>query len=137
MECDCYWAGTMSADEKLKAGETLKNRLVRDLVDRIGDKWSLFIIDALGKQQPLRFVQLRDGIDGISQKMLTHTLRQLERDGLVSRKVYPVVPPKVEYRLTPLGQSLLSLVSGICAWIGQHVDEIVTARQAFDESRLY
>ena len=126
----------MRADVKLTADETLKNGLVRDLVDRIGDKWSLFIIDALGKQQPLRFFQLRDGIDGISQKMLTHTLRQLERDGLVSRKVYPVVPPKVEYCLTPLGRSLLSLVSGICAWIGQHVDEIVTARQAFDERRL-
>lgn len=89
----------------------------------------------MGKQQPLRFVQLRDGIDGISQKMLTHTLRQLARDGLVSRKVYPVVPPKVEYCLTPLGRSLLSLVSGMCTWISEHVDEIVTARQTFDENR--
>ncbi|MGQ3214513.1 winged helix-turn-helix transcriptional regulator [Shinella sp.] len=71
------------------------------MIDRIGDKWTLLIITALGESEQMRFTELRDGVEGISQKMLTKTLRQLERDGLLSRKVYPVVPPKVEYRLTP------------------------------------
>ena len=76
--------------------------LAREMIDRIGDKWTLLIIATLGESEKMRFTELRDRIEGISQKMLTKTLRQLERDGLLSRKVYPVVPPKVEYRLTNL-----------------------------------
>lgn len=106
--------------------------LAREMIDRIGDKWTLLIIAALGERDHMRFTELRDGIVGISQKMLTKTLRQLERDGLLSRKVYPVVPPRVEYRLTPLGHSLLALVSGICSWVSAHLPEIEDARQAFD-----
>jgi DNA-binding HxlR family transcriptional regulator len=106
--------------------------LAREMIDRIADKWTLLVIAALGKSDTLRFTQLRDSIDGISQKMLTQTLRQLERDGLVSRHVYPVVPPKVEYRLTELGGSLLVCVTAICGWVSQHVHDIEGARQAFD-----
>lgn len=106
--------------------------LAREMIDRIGDKWTLLIIATLGESEKMRFTELRDRIEGISQKMLTKTLRQLERDGLLSRKVYPVVPPKVEYRLTPLGHSLLALVSGICSWVGTHLAEIEGARRKFN-----
>ncbi|MDQ0451033.1 DNA-binding HxlR family transcriptional regulator [Brevundimonas nasdae] len=105
--------------------------LAREMIDRIGDKWTLLIIATLGQSEQMRFTELRDSIEGVSQKMLTKTLRQLERDGLISRKVYPVVPPKVEYRLTPLGHSLLALVTGICSWVSTHLPEIEEARRAF------
>lgn len=106
--------------------------LAREMIDRIADKWTLRVAAALGRSDALRFTQLRDGIEGISQKMLTQTLRQLERDGLVTRRVYPVVPPKVEYRLTELGRSLLGSVTAICAWASQHQRAIEGARQSFD-----
>jgi DNA-binding HxlR family transcriptional regulator len=106
--------------------------LAREMIDRIGDKWTLLIIATLGESEKMRFTELRDSIEGISQKMLTKTLRQLERDGLLSRKVYPVVPPKVEYQLTPLGHGLLALVSGICSWVDTHLVEIEGARRKFN-----
>jgi DNA-binding HxlR family transcriptional regulator len=108
--------------------------LAREIIDRIGDKWTLLIIATLGERENMRFTELRDGIEGISQKMLTKTLRQLERDGLLSRKVYAVIPPKVEYRLTPLGHSLLSLVTGICSWVSNNLPEIDAARREFATS---
>ncbi len=95
--------------------------LAREVIDRIADKWTLLVIDALGKNEKLRFTQLRKHINGISQKMLTQTLRRLERDGLISRHVYPVVPPKVEYKLTELGGSLLVTVKAICGWVDQNL----------------
>lgn len=105
--------------------------LAREMIDRIGGKWTLLIIATLGEGETLRFSQLLERIEGISQKMLTKTLRQLERDGLLSRTVYPVVPPKVEYQLTALGHSLLLLVTGICGWVNTHLDEIEQARRDF------
>ena len=104
---------------------------VRQILDRIADKWSLLAI-ALLQGRTLRFNELRREIDGISQRMLTVTLRQLERDGLVTRTVYPVVPPRVEYALTPLGQTLHSTIQALVTWTEVHQDEVAAARAAYD-----
>lgn len=104
---------------------------VRRVLDRIGDKWSLLVISLLGGG-PRRFMELRRDIGAISQRMLTLTLRQLERDGLVSRTVFPVVPPRVEYRLTPLGETLLVSIQAIVTWSVEHLEEIAAARAAYD-----
>jgi DNA-binding HxlR family transcriptional regulator len=104
---------------------------VRQILDRIGDKWSLLAI-ALLEGRTLRFTELRREIDGISQRMLTVTLRQLERDGLVRRTVYPVVPPRVEYELTPLGRTLHATIQALVVWTERHQDEIAAARASYD-----
>jgi DNA-binding HxlR family transcriptional regulator len=105
----------------------------RQILDRIGDKWSIAVIHQLGGQEIMRFTELRRGIDGISQRMLTVTLRTLERDGLVERTVHPVVPPRVEYRLTGLGRTLLGSVCALMDWSVQHADDVADARAAYDE----
>ncbi|HEX3540345.1 MAG TPA: helix-turn-helix domain-containing protein [Acidimicrobiales bacterium] len=104
---------------------------VRRVLDRIGDKWSLLVVSLLDGGR-LRFTELRRQIDGISQRMLTLTLRQLERDGLVRRTVYPVVPPRVEYELTPLGTTLLETIQPLVGWAVEHLDEVAAARGAYD-----
>ena len=104
---------------------------LRDLLDRLADKWSLLVVELLGSST-LRFTDLRREIDGISQRMLTLTLRQLERDGLVSRTVYAVVPPRVEYALTPLGATLLETIQPLVAWARAHRGEVAAARSAYD-----
>ena len=104
---------------------------VRAVLDRVGDKWSLYVIHLLGGGSK-RFSELRRRIDGISQRMLTVTLRGLERDGLVVRTVYPTVPPRVEYALTTLGRTLLDTVCTLIAWADEHVPEIEAARAAYD-----
>jgi DNA-binding HxlR family transcriptional regulator len=104
---------------------------VRQILDRIADKWSLLAI-ALLEGRRLRFTELQREIDGISQRMLTVTLRQLERDGLVERTVYPVVPPRVEYALTPLGSTLHATIQSLVSWTEQHQAEIAAAREAYD-----
>jgi DNA-binding HxlR family transcriptional regulator len=98
----------------------------------VGDKWSVQVVVQLGSG-PKRFNELRRIVSGISQRMLTLTLRSLERDGLVTRTVYPTIPPKVEYRLTGLGCSLLKTVRGLGEWAIQNRDEILAARRRFDE----
>ncbi len=103
----------------------------RQILDRVGDKWSISVIHALG-EDTRRFTELRRAIDGISQRMLTATLRTLERDGLVERTVYPVVPPRVDYRLTPLGRTLSNTVCALMGWAMQHADDIDEARAAYD-----
>jgi DNA-binding HxlR family transcriptional regulator len=105
---------------------------IRDLLDRLADKWSLLVVELLGERTH-RFMELRREIDGISQRMLTLTLRQLERDGLVERTVFPVVPPRVDYELTPLGRSLLEMINPLVAWARAHRDEIAAARLAYDD----
>lgn len=102
---------------------------VRDILDRVGDKWSLLCILYLGSTERLRFNELRHSIDGISQRMLTVTLRSLENDGLVRRTVYAEVPPRVEYCLTTLGQSLLGAVIELGNWAKDHAPTIAEARQ--------
>lgn len=104
---------------------------VRHVLDRIGDKWSMLVIVLLGPG-PRRFTALRREIDGISQRMLTLTLRQLERDGIVSRTIFPVVPPRVDYALTPLGHSLLDATRAIVDWTIAHREEIASSRLVYD-----
>lgn len=104
---------------------------IRDLLDRLGDKWSLLVVELLGEGTH-RFTELRRTIDGISQRMLTLTLRRLERDGLVHRTVHPVVPPQVDYDLTPLGTTLLDAVVPLVAWSRDHRNEIAEARARYD-----
>ncbi|MCF7550638.1 helix-turn-helix domain-containing protein [Pseudonocardia sp. WMMC193] len=110
-----------------------KECLVRDVMSRVGDKWSLYVIIRLGDGTK-RFGELHRSIDGISERMLAVTLRSLERDGLVARTVYPVVPPKVEYTLTANGASLLGAASHLFAWCHEHVGEVADARAAYDAS---
>lgn len=105
--------------------------LVRELLDRIGDKWSVHVVHLLGGGT-MRFSDLRRSIDGISQRMLTVTLRGLERDGLVTRTVYAVVPPKVEYTLTPLGLTLLQTVCDLVRWAEAHTADVDAARARYD-----
>jgi DNA-binding HxlR family transcriptional regulator len=104
---------------------------LRDLLDRLADKWSLLVVELLGEGTH-RFTELRREIDGISQRMLTLTLRHLERDGLVHRTVFPVVPPRVDYGLTPLGTSLLQAIAPLVEWTRAHRDEIASARSTYD-----
>jgi len=104
---------------------------LRNILDRIADKWSLLVIYVLADGVH-RFTQLRREIDGISQRMLTLTLRQLEREGLVRRTVFAVVPPRVDYELTPLGSTLLNTIQALVAWAGEHGQEIAAARSAYD-----
>lgn len=104
---------------------------VRDLLDRIGDKWSVLVIELLGCEKS-RFTELQRRIDGISKRMLSVTLRQLERDGLVSRTVHPVVPPRVDYALTPLGESVVEAIMSLVTWTREHRGEVAAARAAYD-----
>jgi DNA-binding HxlR family transcriptional regulator len=103
----------------------------RQILDRIGDKWTISVIYELGRETR-RFTELRRAIDGISQRMLTATVRGLERDGLVRRTVHPVVPPRVDYELTPLGRTLLCIASNLMNWAVEHADEMDQARAAYD-----
>jgi DNA-binding HxlR family transcriptional regulator len=105
---------------------------VTEILSRVGDKWSVQVVVQLG-EGPKRFNELRRIVSGISQRMLTLTLRGLERDGLVTRTVYPTIPPRVEYELTGLGCSLLKTVRGLGAWAIENRDEILEARRRFDE----
>jgi DNA-binding HxlR family transcriptional regulator len=111
--------------------DTREDCEVRQILDRIADKWSLLVI-ALLDRRVLRFTQLRTEIDGISQRMLTVTLRQLERDGLVRRTVHPVVPPRVDYELTPLGVTLHATIQSLVTWTEAHQPEIAAARATYD-----
>lgn len=104
---------------------------VRDVLNRIGDKWSVQIVDLLG-DGAMRFSDLRRSIEGISQRMLTLTLRGLERDGLISRTVFPEIPPRVEYELTRLGRTLLEPIQGLAEWADRNRTAIQDARAKFD-----
>jgi len=106
-------------------------RAIGDVLARVGDKWSVLVVTRLG-ERPMRFNELRRTIGGISQRMLTLTLRGLERDGLVTRTVFPTIPPRVDYALTPLGQDLLQPVSALGAWAIRNQTKIVRAREQFD-----
>src|SRR5882757_6079020 len=111
---------------------TPANCHAREILARVGDKWSVYVIHVLGDAGTLRFNELRGRVEGISQRMLTVTLRGMERDGLVTRTVYPEVPPRVEYALTKLGRTLRQLVRGLVEWSGAHLTEVDAARTAYD-----
>lgn len=103
----------------------------RRLLDRIGDRWTVLVVGTLA-DGPLRFSEIARRVDGVSQKMLTQTLRALERDGLVSRTVYPEVPPRVEYMLTDAGQTLHEPLRALEAWAEEHMPDVLAARELYD-----
>ncbi|MFD7087965.1 winged helix-turn-helix transcriptional regulator [Streptomyces sp. NPDC056652] len=105
--------------------------LAREIYAGVANKWALLVINAL-EDRTLRFNELRTAVDGISHKMLTQTLRGLERDGVVDRTVYATVPPRVEYRLTEAGLALRDTVNGMCAWTRRYLSEIEAARHRYD-----
>lgn len=108
-------------------------QVIREILDRIGDKWSLYIVVMLANGVR-RFNELKRGIDGISQRMLTLTLRGLERDGLITRTVYPTIPPRVDYELTDMGRTLLEPVMALVNWANSNQFAIVEAHKRFDEA---
>ena len=104
----------------------------RAILDRIADKWTTLIIGILAQHENVRFNELKRMIGGISQKMLTQTLRDLERDGLVKRTMYAEIPPRVEYTLTALGKTLCEPISALTQWSHDHIDEVKQAQSEFD-----
>jgi DNA-binding HxlR family transcriptional regulator len=105
----------------------------RTVVEMLANKWALYVLGALRRHdRPMRFNELRRLLDGITQKMLTQTLRALERDGLVSRTVYPTVPPRVDYGLTELGVDVGRLTDAIAAWSVEHAPDVLAARRDFE-----
>ncbi|APH73081.1 transcriptional regulator [Aquibium oceanicum] len=109
-------------------------RAVSDVLQRVGDKWTVLVVSKLGGG-PLRFNELRNTIGGISQKMLTTTLRGLERDGFVTRTVFPTIPPRVDYELTDLGRELLVPVQALGDWALKNIDRVNASRERFDAER--
>ncbi|MEV0596905.1 winged helix-turn-helix transcriptional regulator [Nonomuraea cavernae] len=128
-----YCEGTVD-DYDVRQWDTREDCEVRQILDRVADKWSLLVI-ALLDCQSLRFTELRREIDGVSQRMLSVTLRHLERDGLVTRTVHPVVPPRVDYALTPLGRTLHQTIKALVTWTEEHQQEIAQARADYDTRR--
>src|ERR1700690_1295890 len=108
--------------------------LVNDLIGRVADKWTMLVLEVLTEKGELRSTRLSEFVEGISQKMLTQTLRQMERDGLITRTVHPVVPPKVEYKLTNLGLSLGAAFCGVWVWAAENLDDVEHARVKFEKS---
>ena len=127
----CEAAGDPAGNgEPGPAGEPSSCR-AREVLQRVGDKWSMYVIDLLG-QRTMRFTELHRGIDAITARMLTVTLRGLERDGIVTRTIHPVIPPRVDYALTPMGRTLLATIGQLVTWADSHLDEIEAARAAYD-----
>ncbi|AKH80898.1 HxlR family transcriptional regulator [Streptomyces sp. CNQ-509] len=120
-------SGGLPGDADLRRADSL----AREIFSDVANKWALLIIEALG-ERTLRFGELRNEVDGVSHKMLTQNLRTLERDGLVDRKVYPTVPPRVEYTLTEPGRALRATVDAMCGWTQQYLGHIEDARSRFD-----
>jgi DNA-binding HxlR family transcriptional regulator len=118
---------TNGADRQDRAGCR-----AREVLDLVADKWSLYVVAYLG-DGPRRFTELKRGIEGISQRMLTVTLRGLERDGILIRTVYEVMPPHVSYQLTPMGRSLLKATAPLINWSSRHLGHIDAARAAYDQ----
>ena len=106
--------------------------LVREIISRVADKWTMLVLEVLEEHGVVRFTRLGELVGGVSQKMLTKTVRQMERDGLVTRTVHPVIPPRVEYELTELGHSLGEAFCGVWIWAEEHGTEIERARAAFE-----
>lgn len=120
---------TASADPRVEA-------LVNDLIGRVADKWTMIVLEVLNEHGELRFTQLARKVPDISQKMLTQTLRQMERDGMVRRTVHAVVPPRVDYRLTDLGASLGAAFCSVWIWAEENLRKVEAAREQFDRQRV-
>ena len=106
--------------------------LVHELIDHVADKWTMIVLEVLVERGELRFTRLSEQVPGISYKMLTQTLRLMEREGFVARTIHPVVPPRVEYKLTELGISLAAAFCGVWLWAEGHLQQVERARAAFD-----
>ena len=119
-------------EENYKNFSIVEDCPVRNVLDRVGDKWSILIISLLGECGTLRFNQINHKIGNISQKMLTVTLKTLEADGLVLRKMYPQIPPRVEYTLTPIGESLLPAINGLTEWAVTYMPTILESRRLYN-----
>lgn len=120
------------AEKPAELERTHANCNAAEMLMRIGDKWSVYVIHVLGHAGTLRFNELKAHVDGISQRMLTVTVRGLERDGIVNRTLFAEVPPRVEYELTPLGRTLRELVKGLMKWSETHLEEVDAARALYD-----
>jgi DNA-binding HxlR family transcriptional regulator len=116
-----------------KTAEPKVEALVREIIERVADKWTMVVLDVLAEHGELRFSKLGELCGGVSQKMLTRTVRQMESDGLVRRTVHPVVPPRVEYALTELGLGLGEAFCGVWIWAEKHCDAVERARTAFKQ----
>ena len=122
---------TRPAPSHAQLGDGEHCRVVRLTFDRLGDKWTLLVI-AILSAGPQRFTALKTAVDGISQRMLTLTLRKLERDGLVRRTAYAEIPPRVEYELTDLGRTMIGPVTALADWAVEHHEEIVSSQRRYD-----
>ncbi len=123
--------------EPITPPETIDPRietLVREIIERVADKWTMLVLEVLAEHGTLRFTRLGELVGEVSQKMLTKTLRQMERDGLLTRTVYPVVPPRVEYQLTELGLNLGAAFCGVWIWAEKNYDAVERARKAFGQA---
>ena len=130
---------SLQAYESCGADELADPRVeafVTELIGRVADKWTMLILEVLTEQGELRFTRVSELVPGISYKMLTQTLRLMEREGLVDRTVHPVVPPRVEYKLTGLGLSLSAAFCGVWMWAEKHLEEVERARIAFDQRSI-
>ena len=126
--------------QQLAAAERLDpkvEQLVTDVIGRVADKWTMILLDVLAERGELRYSELEQHVSGISQKMLAQTLRGMEREGLVTRTVFPEVPPRVHYRLTDLGLGLGAAFCGVWVWAEQNLANIERARSAFDQHRKH
>ena len=126
------YSPTFGTDEQPLESDPKVEALVSDLIGQVANKWTMMILDALAEKGELRFTRLAEEVKGVSQKMLTQTLRRMERDGLITRTIHPVVPPRVEYKLTTLGLTLGAAFCGVWHWAGENLAEVEEARRAFD-----
>ena len=132
MDMTAYPPARISHPETGEVADPRVEALVNEVIGRVADKWTMLILEVLAEHGETRFTRVGELVGGISQKMLTQTLRQMERDGLVVRTVHPVIPPKVEYRLTDLGFTLAEAFCGVWTWAEANIDRIEAARAAFD-----
>ncbi len=121
----------MTAEEETRQLEIR----AQQALELVSDKWTVLVIHSLRRGKK-RYSELQRDISGVSQRMLTHTLRNLERDGLITRTVYPVVPPKTEYALTPLGETLVAPLHNLCLWAEQYFDQVQEHRRLHDQSSV-
>ena len=132
MDMTAYPPARISHPETGEVADPRVEALVNEVIGRVADKWTMLILEVLAEHGETRFTRVGELVGGISQKMLTQTLRQMERDGLMVRTVHPVIPPKVEYRLTDLGFTLAEAFCGVWTWAEANIDRIEAARAAFD-----
>ncbi|RZJ86701.1 MAG: transcriptional regulator [Brevundimonas sp.] len=130
-----YPAARIAHPETAELADPRVEALVNDVIGRVADKWTMLILEVLTEHGEQRFTQVGKLVGGVSQKMLTQTLRAMERDGLVIRTVHPVIPPKVEYRLTDLGLTLAEAFCGVWTWAEANVERIEAARESFDAKK--